>query len=82
MCQESEGTKNSLFDKGTIGEMGCVSRKKVTIYGGLGLSGCTGDCEGCEGGREQAILFNLNFYLLCLHPLRFGKGNPEDPMLV
>jgi hypothetical protein len=23
--------------------------KEVTIYGGLGLSGCAGDCEGCEG---------------------------------
>jgi len=23
--------------------------KYVTIYGGLGLSGCAGDFEGCEG---------------------------------
>ena len=46
---EVKSDKNSLFDRGSIGEMGLCVKKNKSIYGGLGLSGCAGDCEGCEG---------------------------------
>ena len=33
--------------------------KYVTIYGGLGLSGCAGDFEGCEGRGGGALDYSV-----------------------
>jgi hypothetical protein len=49
VISDKRSDKNSLFHRGSVREMGlCVKGKDVTTCWGLGLSGCAGDCEGCD----------------------------------